>query len=193
MMLWSITTCVCDLVQNLRITRTTEAKRLGLEPSSSSTLQRSRNLQAPAARSTHLELLLATGGDVGNGPAGLLANTLAVAIEQREEIRQHIAIDDKLCLIVISSDNVANRPQSRSLDLCHTSSRKTRQCRTHGGETLLRQVVSAGVACCLCNSATGGCQADKEMMHKGRVVGWQIRQDSTVQDVLESQPEGKGA
>ena len=59
-----------------------------------------------------LDLLLGAGGDVGDGPAGLLLDTLLLAgLEQVQQAGQRAAVDDDLRLEVVSSDDVAHRTQ----------------------------------------------------------------------------------
>ena len=58
-----------------------------------------------------LDLLARAGGDVGDGPAGLLADTLLWAVEQRKQARQGAAVEHALRLVVVAGDNVARSAQ----------------------------------------------------------------------------------
>lgn len=63
-----------------------------------------------------LDLSGVASGDVGNSPAGLLADSVLARAQEREESWQGTAINDDLCLDIITSNNITDRSQSRGLD-----------------------------------------------------------------------------
>lgn len=62
-----------------------------------------------------LDLLLVSGGDVGDGPARLLADALLGRAQQVEQPRQRIEVDDHLRLKVIAGHDVPDGAQGRRL------------------------------------------------------------------------------
>ena len=58
---------------------------------------------------THLNLCLSASSDVRDGPASLLLYALLVAgLEQVEQARQRIAVDDDLGLRIVAGDYIAH-------------------------------------------------------------------------------------
>ncbi|RUP48203.1 hypothetical protein BC936DRAFT_144843 [Jimgerdemannia flammicorona] len=63
-----------------------------------------------------LDLRGIAGSDVGDSPAGLLADTVLGAREKAEEGGKGTTVDDDLGLNIVTSDDVADRAESRRLD-----------------------------------------------------------------------------
>lgn len=63
-----------------------------------------------------LDLRRVASSDVGNGPAGFLADTILSRAQERQQARESTAVNDDLGLSIVASDNVANRAQSRGLN-----------------------------------------------------------------------------
>ena len=58
-------------------------------------------------------MLSISGGDVRNGPAGLFPDRLLGRVEQRQQTRQGLTVEDGLRLRVVTGDNVADRSERR--------------------------------------------------------------------------------
>jgi hypothetical protein len=63
-----------------------------------------------------LDLLCGPSGDVGDGPTSFLANVFLWVVQQPQQGRQGIQIQNELSLCVISSDDVPNGAQGWGLD-----------------------------------------------------------------------------
>ena len=63
-----------------------------------------------------IDLRLGPRGDVRDGPAGFLANSLLGARQKGQETWKSIVVDDELGLEIVTSYNVSNGSQCWSLD-----------------------------------------------------------------------------